>query len=230
MNYYKEDRSPERWAAFALLLYLAALAAAGWLVSVDASTPREGTEMILVDFVEPEPKPEPPARPKPKPAAQEAPAHEKPAPEEQTAQNAGEEEETRTVNPKAIFNMSKVGEEHPAAGNPHAPKGDEEKEHGDGPGVKPDGFDQLDRGLQGRGLRGDLPKPAYPGNRSGKIVIRVTVDGAGNVVSAAYEPKGSTSSDAELIAAASAAARKAKFIESQAAVQGGTITYVFRLE
>lgn len=61
------------------------------------------------------------------------------------------------------------------------------------------------------------------------MIVRVTVGPKGDVTSAAYEPKGSTVNDAELVAAAIAAARKARFTESSAAVQGGTITYVFRL-
>ena len=39
-----------------------------------------------------------------------------------------------------------------------------------------------------------------------------------------------TTDAAELVEAAKAAARKARFTESRAAVQGGTITYVFRME
>ena len=101
---------------------------------------------------------------------------------------------------------------------------------GTGPGLNPDGLDQLDQGLQGRGLVGDLPKPSYPGSKSGKVIVRVTVDASGRVTSAAYEPKGSTTDAAELVEAAKAAARKARFTESRAAVQGGTITYVFRME
>ncbi len=77
------------------------------------------------------------------------------------------------------------------------------------------GNDQLDEGLRGRGLVGNLPLPEYPGNTSGKIVIRVAVNQHGVVTSAAYEPKGSTSSDAALIAAAIAAAKKARFTESR---------------
>ena len=81
-----------------------------------------------------------------------------------------------------------------------------------------------------RGLVGDLPKPSYPGSKSGKVIVRVTVDASGRVTSAAYEPKGSTTDAAELVEAAKAAARKARFTEGRAAVQGGTITYVFRME
>lgn len=88
----------------------------------------------------------------------------------------------------------------------------------------------MDQGLKGRGLVGALPKPDYPGNRSGKVVIRVTVDASGRVTGASFEPKGSTESDPRLVEAAIAAARKARFTESRAAVQGGTITYIFRME
>ena len=91
------------------------------------------------------------------------------------------------------------------------------------------GNDQLDEGLRGRGLVGSLPVPSYPGNASGKIVIRVAVDQHGKVTSATYEPKGSTSSDGALIAAAIAAAKRAQLTESRSYVQGGTITYNFKL-
>ena len=91
------------------------------------------------------------------------------------------------------------------------------------------GNDQLDEGLRGRGLVGSLPVPSYPGSASGKIVIRVTVDQSGKVSGAEYEPKGSTSSDAALIAAAIEAAKRARFTESRSFLQGGTITYNFRL-
>ena len=51
--------------------------------------------------------------------------------------------------------------------NPRAPEG-EEKASGKGPGLNPDGLDQLDKGLQGRGLVGDLPRPAYPAGRAAR--------------------------------------------------------------
>ena len=57
----------------------------------------------------------------------------------------------------------------------------------------------------------------------------MAVNQHGVVTSAAYEPAGSTSSDAALIAAAIAAAKKARFTESRSFVQGGTITYNFKL-
>lgn len=228
MYYYDpNDKAPRRWGLIAAAAYALLLAAGFALVSFDFRRIEEKPgDTILVDFTEPAPElPRPPVKPADAPRR-----HEAEAPRERTAQVAGREEQTRTPNPRALFKMSKGGPDAPAdAGNPYAPEG-EEKTSGKGPGLAPDGLDQLDRGLQGRGLVGSLPKPSYPGNRSGKVVVRVTVGPKGDVTGATFEPKGSTVSDAELVAAAVAAARKARFTESRAAVQGGTITYVFRME
>lgn len=226
MYYYDpNDKSPRRWAVCAAALYALVLAGSLAFVSFDFRQPERLDSMIEIEFVEP--KPEPP-RPPAKPATEPR-VHDKAAPDERTAQTTGKDEATQTVNPKALFKMNKGGADEPEnAGNPHAPEG-EDKARGTGPGLNPDGLDQLDRGLQGRGLAGALPKPDYPGSKSGKVIVRVTVGPRGDVTSAAYEPKGSTVNDAELVAAAIAAARKARFTESSAAVQGGTITYVFRM-
>lgn len=229
MYYYDPDnKNPRRWAMIAAGAYALLFAVSFAVVSFDfAPAPDKPGDTILVDFTEP-PAPEPP-RP-PVKTADEPRVHDVAAPEERTAQVAGMDEVTQTPNPKALFRMNKGGADEPDnAGNPRAPEG-EDKASGSGPGLNPDGLDQLDKGLQGRGLVGSLPKPAYPGNKSGKIVIRVTVDASGKVTGAAFEPKGSTESDAALVAAAVAAARKARFTESRAAVQGGTITYIFRME
>ena len=184
-------------------------------------------DTILVDFTEP-PVAEPP-KPPVKVAAEPR-VHDEAAPVEQVAQAAGKDEVTQTPNPKALFKMNKGGADEPDnAGNPRAPEG-EDKASGTGPGLNPDGLDQLDKGLQGRGLVGDLPRPAYPGGKSGKVVIRVTIDKSGQVTNAVYEPKGSTTSNQAMVNAAIAAARKARFTESKSFVEGGTITYKFNLK
>lgn len=229
MYYYDpNDRTPRRWAAIAAAAYALLLAVAFVSVSFDFRQIHEKPgDTLEIDFTE-SPAPEPP-RPRVKPASEPR-MHDVAAPEERTAQVAGKDETTQTPNPKALFKMNKGGVDEPDdAGNPHAPEGDD-KAAGTGPGLNPDGLDQLDKGLRGRGLVGDLPKPAYPGQRSGKVVVSVTVNARGEVTGAAFEPKGSTVSDALLIEAALAAARKARFTESRAAVQGGTITYIFRME
>lgn len=229
MYYYDPDnKAPRRWALIAIAVYAVLLIGSFALVSFDFTPAMEKPgDTILVDFTEP-PVVEPP-RP-PRQVANEPRAHDVVAPEEQTAQVAGKDDATQTPNPRALFKMSKSGADEPEnAGNPRAPEG-EEKASGTGPGLNSDGLDQLDQGLKGRGLVGNLPLPSYPGNKTGKIVIRVTVDASGRVTGAAFEPKGSTESDPQLVAAALEAARKARFTESRAAVQGGTITYLFNLK
>lgn len=227
MYYYDPDnRSPRRWAIVAAAVYGVLLAGSFAAVSFDFTPALEKPgDTILVDFT---PVPEEPPRP-PVQVAEEPRVHDEAAPVEQVAQAAGKDEVTETPNPKALFKMNRGGADEPDnAGNPRAREG-EDKASGRGPGLNPDGLDQLDKGLQGRGLVGDLPRPSYPGGKSGKVVIRVTVDARGRVTGASYEPVGSTTDAPELVAAARQAALKARFTESRAAVQGGTITYVFTL-
>lgn len=228
MYYYDPDnRSPRRWAIVAAAVYGVLLAGSFAAVSFDFTPALEKPgDTILIDLTEP--VPEEPPRP-PVKVATEPRQHDEAAPVEQVAQAAGKDEVTETPNPKALFKMNRGGADEPDnAGNPRAKEG-EDKASGRGPGLNPDGLDQLDRGLQGRGLVGDLPRPSYPGGKSGKVVIRVTVDARGRVTGASYEPVGSTTDAPELVAAARQAALKARFTESRAAVQGGTITYVFKL-
>lgn len=77
-----------------------------------------------------------------------------------------------------------------------------------------------------------LPAPEYPSQKSGKVVVQVTVDKQGNVTKAEPGVKGSTTLDSQLLKAAEKAALNAKFdVNSNApAYQIGTITYVFRLQ
>ena len=188
------------------------------------------SDIIYIEYVKPEPPPKP--KPKPVPKVKEAPRHENLAPRDNTQQASGKAEETRTVNRRALFKMSKDGADKPAnAGNPYARQDTVTTAAGTGGGLNPIGNDALDEGLQGRGLVGALPQPKYPaGNKGGKVVVRVAVNQSGIVTEAAYEPKGSTTSDKALVDAALAAARKARFAESKAFVQGGRITYVFRMK
>jgi TonB family protein len=61
-------------------------------------------------------------------------------------------------------------------------------------------------------------------------VVYVTVNDDGNVTSAEVRQQGSTTQDATLRRLAVEAALKAKFKPSSRLSQGGTITYVFKLE
>lgn len=225
MNYYDEnDDRPKLYGGVATALYCIALAAAMAWVQIAVPVPVEN-EMLIIEIEEVE-------REKPKPViTAQAPRHENLSSTKQNSQQVtGTDEQTRTVNSRAIFHSNKGGVDEPEdLGNPYAKEGEENLASGDGGGLNPVGNDQLDEGLRGRGLVGNLPVPSYPGNASGKIVIRVAVDQHGRVTSAAYEAKGSTSSDAALIAAAIEAAKRARFTESRSFMQGGTITYNFKL-
>ena len=77
-----------------------------------------------------------------------------------------------------------------------------------------------------------LPKPDYTHQIEGKVVVEITVDKYGNVTDANPGVKGSTTLDANLLAAAKRAALKAKFDKKPdaPAYQKGTITYFFRLQ
>ncbi len=86
--------------------------------------------------------------------------------------------------------------------------------------------------LAGRSVVGSLPEPEYKVNKSGRVVVRISVDQYGSVVSATPGATGTTVQDKTLWEAAKKAALKAKFnLSSNApAVQEGTITYVFKLQ
>ncbi len=225
MNYYDEQESKSRlYGAVATVLYCIALGAAMLWVNVKVPAPVE-SEMMIIEIEE-----MPQEKPKPVISSQ-APRHEHLSSTTQNSQQVTDTDtETRTVNSRALFHSNKGGVDEPEdLGNPYAKQADENKASGTGGGLNTVGNDQLDEGLRGRGLVGSLPVPSYPGNTGGKIVIRVAVNQHGQVTSAAYEPKGSTSSDAALIAAAIEAAKRARFTESRSFMQGGTITYNFKL-
>jgi colicin import membrane protein len=103
------------------------------------------------------------------------------------------------------------------------------------PGVKKYGTgvgtgNRISYNLSGRSAL-SLPKPSYPGNNEGIVVVEVNVDKYGNVTKANVGVKGSTSLDANLLEAARKAAFSTKFnINLDApAFQTGTITYHFVL-
>jgi colicin import membrane protein len=85
--------------------------------------------------------------------------------------------------------------------------------------------------LAGRQPR-SLPKPAYPGNEGGVVVVEVTVDKLGKVSAVRGGILGSTTSDPDLLDAATKAAKIARFnVDDNApAFQKGTITYHFVLQ
>ena len=85
--------------------------------------------------------------------------------------------------------------------------------------------------LSGRNAR-LLPKPAFPGNEAGIVVVEVTVDKYGKVTKALPGIKGSNTVNTDLLEAAKKAALAANFNsdENAPAFQKGTITYHFILQ
>ncbi|WP_291857768.1 energy transducer TonB [Marinilabilia sp.] len=98
--------------------------------------------------------------------------------------------------------------------------------NGSGKGGSGTGFD-----LSGRTLSGALPKPEYNIQEEGIVVVEITVDRNGNVVSAEPILKGTTTQNSYLWRVARQAALKAKFNSKgdAPAYQKGTITYHFNL-
>lgn len=144
-------------------------------------------------------------------------------------------EKPREVNRKALFpSKSNTGTQEGEGetgkqGNQGNPFGSpDSKVHG--PGNSGNGTTPQ-FSLAGRNAL-SLPKPAYNYQVEGKVVVEVTVDQSGNVVSAVPGARGSTTLNEFLLDAAKRAALKAKFnIQADApTVQKGTITYHFLLQ
>ncbi len=85
--------------------------------------------------------------------------------------------------------------------------------------------------LEGRSAA-SLPKPNYPGNDEGIVVVKITVDKNGNVTVAEPGARGTTIMNQQFWSEAKQAALKAKFNadNNAAAFQQGTITYRFILD
>ncbi len=86
--------------------------------------------------------------------------------------------------------------------------------------------------LMGRTLNGTLPRPSYPVQATGTVVVDIWVDNYGNVQKAVAGAEGTTVTDKDLWNAARKAAMGAHFNMSAdaPAMQRGTITYIFRLK
>ena len=112
---------------------------------------------------------------------------------------------------------NKTGNQGNLNGNPNT--------HGNGQGNK-----GISYSLGGRKAN-SLPKPIYNSNQYGTVVVEITVDPNGNVLTANPGMEGSTTNDKALLLAAQKAALKTKFNKkpSAPAKQIGFITYKFVL-
>lgn len=235
MEYYDPiDRSSKRYAAVITLVVMLCGALLVGLIDIEVGAQRSVDAPLEILFEE-EAVPERPKRVPQQSAPTDQrrdlrPAHVEEATTETSNQTSGEAEHTETVNPNALFKPT-VGNsaETVPTGNRLAPDGEKEQNRGEGTGYNLQGTDQLDAGLQGRGLREGLPKPATRYNTAGRVVVYVTIDSEGNVLTATVDLDGTTTSDATLRRLAVEAALKAKFKPSTRTEQGGKITYDFKL-
>lgn len=151
----------------------------------------------------------------------------------ETNQTQNETENQQQVNQNALFpgnqnNNSTSEGDNGNNGNQGNPNGDPNANSHQG---SPDGGGNS-YSLGGRGLKGTLPKPNYPGNEQGKVVVEIFVDRNGVVTKANAGVKGSTLLSKNYLDAAYNAALRAKFDANPDApeVQKGTITYKFLLQ
>ena len=134
------------------------------------------------------------------------------------------EERPREVNQRALF-PGRTPDSH-SVSEGESTREEELGNAGDVSG-KPDGVEYT---LTGRTIVGELPKPDYSENMAGKVIIDIVVNESGRVTAATYRAQGSTTNSSVLIDAARAAALKARFSEDESFVQGGSITYIFKME
>ena len=235
MQYYDPiDHTSRRYAAIVTFAVMTLAALLLSFVNIEVGIRDVVEPPLVIEFLE-EPVVE-----EPKPKVQQssptdvrrdrAPAHVESAPVEHSAQTEGEATQTETINPNALFKPVAGNSEPVAMGNRLAPDGEQESHRGEGVGYNLQGTDQLDAGLQGRGLREGLPKPSTSYNTSGRVVVYVTIDSSGDVLTAKVDLAGTTTSDETLRRLAVEAAMKAKFKPSSRTAQGGKITYDFKLQ
>ena len=113
------------------------------------------------------------------------------------------------------------------AGDQGKPGGNPDSKNYEGGGRGTGGV-SISRGLQGRRVTG-VPAFEDDFNENAKVAMDITVNENGNVVSAEYQPRGSTTSDASMKAIAKRKAMQVRFNAGDAE-SVGTIVFNFRLK
>ncbi len=196
---------------------------------VESTPERVEQTPITQDFEDAPSIPAPKPKPVPEKVEDKKPV-EKPKEEPKPVEEKPREADRRALFPGQKTDGGTTGEGNTGTtGNQGDPGGSTDSQNRTG-GLT-SGGDGISFSLGGRGAL-SLPKPDYPSQKSGTVVVEVTVDRNGNVINARGGVRGSTTNDTELINAAEVAARRARFDVSQnaPASQQGTITYVFKLQ
>ncbi len=258
MQYYNpEDRKPRLWGLLGVLLYAAILTllmltirfsifesetiqqgilvefgesdlglGIDELAATDISTPTPPPLEQIEEMIETDPEQEVEIPQKPS----ETPLKE-PSPTEQPIEQPDTTKvEPRVVNQLALFPGRKDDSSSSSQGTSGSVGNQGAQSGAQSGAVTGGGFgDQAVAELKDRSVVGQLPLPAYNANAAGKVIIDITVDEDGKVKSATYRSQGSTTNNSSLVSAAQEAALKARFTPSDNFIQGGTITYIFRM-
>ena len=239
----KTEQKAHIIASFGTLAFLIGVLALLWFLYISAPQILE-EEGIVVAFGQEETgqgtKPEPLPLPQTEPAISQPAAQTQPAKEELITQEDEEslalaqeqrakEEERERKKQEAIAKAQAMGALFGAAPEPSKGSGTSagEKQAGNVTGTSTVG--QNSYSLAGRSLVGRLPLPAKTYNTEGVVVINISVNKEGKVVSASVG-KGTNTGDDHLLQLAKAAAQKAQFSPTdKPTLQMGTITYIFKL-
>lgn len=111
-------------------------------------------------------------------------------------------------------------------GDQGKPGGDPDSKNYSG-GGQGSGAVTIKSGLGGRSITG-TPSFKDDFNENGKVAVDIRVDESGTVISATYQPRGSTTSDASMKAIALSKAKKVKF-SGASEESSGTIVFTFRV-
>ena len=150
---------------------------------------------------------------------------------EQEAERKRREEETLKMATNLMANAFGKGSSMGSKGNDDIDKGASGAPDGNMETGEKEGSGMGSWDLAGRALAGDgkLPLPAYNVQEEGRVVVTITVDSDGNVISARIHPRTNTTAQA-LRTAAITAAKRARFNAIGGVNnQEGTITYYFKL-
>lgn len=251
MEYYNQsDNKSRRYALAITLLVLLLLGILLSTVVFDVDTAKRRTpdsfEIDLTEFEEPEEElveePEPPKSvetPDPAPEVRKdvTPTPVEEASIEQHEQTEGTEEQTQTLNNKAMFKhiVGNVEELQTEEGNRYATQGERETNLGDKGGfsLKDEGpRPDLDDVLSMRGYRDDGDGPPVPHiegySLNATVVVYVVIDSAGNVKDARVEQLGTSTTDEKVQNSCIKAAAQTKFKPSSVPEQAGRITYAIK--
>ena len=241
MEYYNPiDNSSKRYAA---AVTLAVMVLVGVLISqlsiiVELRNAEDYT--IEIEYVEPEEASQPDKRqevakveqPKTTTTRTDSKqAYEQESKDNTRNQTSGQEEQTQTLNPNALFKPTAgtTADQEVVHGNRLAPEGESESHKGEGTGLNVIGDIELDGGLQSRGVVAGYPRPKG-NNAVGRVVVEIVVDSDGKVISANIRQQGTTTSDQTLRNNALKAARNTKFKPDPTRMtQSGTISYKYNV-